>query len=431
MEIKRMKRQLLLIFLLTCTIIAGIALGSIIKETKQGESIEFFTNESGTVEKTAELTPAGVLKVDNVRDLAGTGTPPGMIPIGGMVAVMPNVSGAWQPPATEVVKDGFMRADGKAVTDVDSPMVGQNLPNMVDMFTRGSASSGTQSGSNSITPTGTVSQPTLAGNAESRANWFKNQAISATFAGDADTPTGTNTGSAFVGNPVTPTGTNTLSAFVGDAAIRTDWFGGNSLLVATAGGHSLAFAHTHVSITTGSSAGHLYQVKLISDTSSTSTNGGSSGQLFRAVYWDNDYTGGTYTTVSSSTHNKPQMPLGVGVSGTKAFTSGAVNSSGNSMTTLSAASTSVTFDADNNTKNDWAATGSYTPTGTMTQPTFTGNPLTPTGTVTFNPNNDNMSDWATAGSYTPTGTVSQPTFTGNSQTNMPVYTTVVWVIRIK
>ena len=163
-----MRRNLNVIGLLVLTLIAGLAFGTIIKETKQGQSIEFYTNESGTVAKSAELTSSGTLKVNEVTDLAGTGTPPGMIPIGGMVAVMPGVTGAWQPPATTVVKDGFMRADGATVADAASPMNGQVLPNMVNSFARGATTS-------SITPVG---------------------------GSDSSTPTGTNTGSAFNGDAI-------------------------------------------------------------------------------------------------------------------------------------------------------------------------------------------------------------------------------------
>ena len=53
-----------------------------------------------------------------------------------------------------------------------------------------------------------------------------------------------------------------------------------------------------------------------------------------------------------------------------------------------------------------SATGSYTPAGTVSQPTFTGSASTVTITATDN----------TSGNYQPKGTVSKPTFTGSSTT---------------
>lgn len=52
------------------------------------------------------------------------------------------------------------------------------------------------------------------------------------------------------------------------------------------------------------------------------------------------------------------------------------------------------------------ASGSYTPTGTVSKPTFTGTEANVTITVADN----------TSGNYQPKGTVSQPTFSGNSMT---------------
>jgi len=53
-----------------------------------------------------------------------------------------------------------------------------------------------------------------------------------------------------------------------------------------------------------------------------------------------------------------------------------------------------------------SASGSYTPAGTVSKPTFTGSSSTVTITTADN----------TSGNYTPKGTVSQPTFTGSSST---------------
>lgn len=68
----------------------------------------------------------------------------------------------------------------------------------------------------------------------------------------------------------------------------------------------------------------------------------------------------------------------------------------------------------------------YTPAGTISTPTFSGNSLTssgtfkPSGTIAINASTSRTSQVSTTTSgtatYTPTGTVSQPTFTGNSGT---------------
>ena len=62
--------------------------------------------------------------------LAAIRGPAGSIPIGGMMSIMPHISGTWQPPLAGGVKDGFMLADGKQVLDTSSPMYGQYLPDM-------------------------------------------------------------------------------------------------------------------------------------------------------------------------------------------------------------------------------------------------------------------------------------------------------------
>jgi len=58
------------------------------------------------------------------------------------------------------------------------------------------------------------------------------------------------------------------------------------------------------------------------------------------------------------------------------------------------------------------ASGSYTPSGTVSKPTFTGDPSTVTITATNN----------SSGNYTPSGNVSKPTFTGDALTSTGSYT---------
>ena len=85
---------------------------------------------------------------------------PGSVPVGGMVTVMPNidVANTWQPPATGVIKDGFMRADGTTITSAHKGLgcklaVGTVLPNMVQKYPRGNTTSGTTNGSNTVSAT--------------------------------------------------------------------------------------------------------------------------------------------------------------------------------------------------------------------------------------------------------------------------------------
>jgi hypothetical protein len=91
------------------------------------------------------------LQVDKIVNLAGTSGAPGMVPIGGMVAVMPNThASAWQPPVSGAIKDGFMRADGSVVptcSDCTIP-AGTTLPNMTTRYVKGSTTSGTTGGAN-------------------------------------------------------------------------------------------------------------------------------------------------------------------------------------------------------------------------------------------------------------------------------------------
>ena len=112
-------------------------------------------------------------KVNQITDGTGTASPPGMVPIGGMIAVMPNVhANAWQPPIDcTTIKNGFMlagTASGACTVPVCADCIiptGTTLPNMYHAYPRGGgASSGTTGGANVYTPAGTVSQPTFTGN---------------------------------------------------------------------------------------------------------------------------------------------------------------------------------------------------------------------------------------------------------------------------
>lgn len=68
-----------------------------------------------------------------------------------------------------------------------------------------------------------------------------------------------------------------------------------------------------------------------------------------------------------------------------------------------------------------SATGSITPAGSVSQPTFTGNEMSSTGTYTPSGNISINTGTGTA-NYTPAGSVSQPTFSGSSLTSTGNFT---------
>lgn len=157
------------------------AFADVIIKGQSTEKVQFY---SGTT-KTAEIDTTGTLTLPAGKTLANVGgsTPPGMVPLGGMVAVMPNThANAWQPPVTGVIKDGFMRANGHTITAqnvVDGSMfpLGTTLPNMEGAFAKGASTSNTATAaqklvlanipqiSTSYTPAGTNAASTISGTA--------------------------------------------------------------------------------------------------------------------------------------------------------------------------------------------------------------------------------------------------------------------------
>ena len=146
----------------TGNLILDAGTGSAIKANKE---LRVDTIKDSTGNAALTLTAgAGVavqvnkeLWVATIRDSTGVTSPPGMVPVGGLVAVMPNIqlTDAWQPPATGVIKDGFMRANGHIITaqnviDGSKLRAGTVLPNMETKYLRGNSTSGTTNGSNSV-----------------------------------------------------------------------------------------------------------------------------------------------------------------------------------------------------------------------------------------------------------------------------------------
>ena len=70
----------------------------------------------------------------------GAVTGPGIVPIGGMFSMLKigaTGSEQWQPPATGVIKDGFMIADGNGNIPGSGPLAGLPVPNMSGANVRG------------------------------------------------------------------------------------------------------------------------------------------------------------------------------------------------------------------------------------------------------------------------------------------------------
>jgi hypothetical protein len=143
----------------------------------------------------ASLPTGFTMKSDLITTTTG-GTPPGMVPIGGMVAVMPSThANAWQPPAQNVIKDGFMRADGGTIPACADCIIpaGTVLPNMVGSFAKGTSTT---------TGTATAAQKLVAG---------------ATGQLPPLTPTGTNSGGSVTGSNSGGSVTGSVTALSGTA----------------------------------------------------------------------------------------------------------------------------------------------------------------------------------------------------------------------
>ena len=145
-----MKKLLLIIACIFITTIVFSATDYLIKAPSGNLIIDAATGSVVKINKT--------LQVDAITNYAGISSPPGMVPIGGMIAVMPTThANAWQPPSTGVIKDGFMRADGNTVPTCSDCIIpaGTTLPSMITKYPRGNTTSGTTGGSNTYTPVGT------------------------------------------------------------------------------------------------------------------------------------------------------------------------------------------------------------------------------------------------------------------------------------
>ena len=108
-------------------------------------------------------------QISSVLNLVGDGSPAGVVPLGGMIPVMPSTHvNAWTPPASGVIKDGFMRADGTLISaaNVSAGCVlpqGTALPDMTLRYVKGGSISGSALATtfNSLTISSNASIPTM------------------------------------------------------------------------------------------------------------------------------------------------------------------------------------------------------------------------------------------------------------------------------
>jgi hypothetical protein len=213
-------------------------------------------------------------------------------------------------------------------------------------------------GTKTRTPTGTVSQPSFTGTSS--------QATSAVSAG---TPSGTVSQPTFTGT--TSQATSAVSAGTPEGTVSQPTFTGNALAT-----------HTHT-FTGNAMAGHAHELPL---------------QLVSGT----------------STRHLPAATFGTG---TSRAAQGADTATANTTSAAVALSQNVSAGTPSGTN---AAISAGTPTGIVSQPTFTGSALgnhshtiTPGGTVSQPAFSGNLMA-NHSHTITPSGIVSQPTFTGNT-----------------
>lgn len=134
-----------------------VANGFVVKQAEQNNPY-FVPDKSVTTDKLDD----GSVTVDKLSDDVKFG----LMPVGTVFAVMSNITGAYAPPATGVIADGFMRCDGAAIPGAAT--LSGNTPDLTSsrflMGTSGAGAgdnplSGATGGNvgNEITPTGTNS----------------------------------------------------------------------------------------------------------------------------------------------------------------------------------------------------------------------------------------------------------------------------------
>lgn len=256
----------------------------------------------------------------------------GLMPVGTVFPIMTNISGAYAPPASGVVQDGFMVCDGAPIPP--GMTLSGSVPDLTDnRFLMGATTAGITGGATNITPTGTVSTPTYTGSPVAYTDWA---------APGSYTPAGTISGSQ-----------NLNHSHSQNAHIH---------------GTGPVYARIHLG---GSPAGTLVGHSRVEPVP--------------------EYPG-IEVNIPPPTSHVPGGPYsrGAEVVGNTA--------------TASPASTAGSTGVDVNFANA----------------SFSGAP----GAAP-------RSSWFTPGNFTPAGTVSTPTFTGNQFDNRPLYISTRYLIRVK
>lgn len=156
-------------------------------KTLSAANISGATNISGTETNSATSTYSatqtfnGTVNMTSAVNITGNLSGRGVVPIGAVVPVF-SIAGGFSIPASGVVSNGWMRADGAAVPAAQVVTAGTLTPNLSDSrFIMGATTSGTTGGANSITPAGSVTS-SFSGTAVARNTWFS---------GSTYTPSGT------------------------------------------------------------------------------------------------------------------------------------------------------------------------------------------------------------------------------------------------
>ena len=248
-------------FLLLLALVAGSAFGADQKISAPSGNL-ILDAKAGSVVKVNKT-----LQVDVIKNLAGTSGAPGMVPIGGMVAVMPTThANAWQPPATGVIKDGFMRADGAVVPACADCVIpaGTVTPSMINRYPRGNTTSGSNgTGANTVT-LGAANIPQMSGAFASG-----NESAGHTHGGSTGTESAnhTHSGTTDQGSPTlyNNTGGSTGAAGVANPAVNP-YSGLQHNHSFTTGTQSAN--HTHSFTTGGISANHTHTTTVTLGTAS-------------------------------------------------------------------------------------------------------------------------------------------------------------------
>lgn len=259
-------------------------------------------------------------------------------------------------------------------------------------------------GSGSYTPAGTVSKPSFTGSSST-------VTITAAASGSGNyTPAGSVTQPTFTGTKVqldgtvTPSGTVSQPTFTGTGVrLVTGNIAVPATYTTTLGGKSkdvIQPAESGTATYTPAGSVSAPEVTLATTTVNSIT---AVGTLPSATYtantenlafsWGTLPTKGSATTVATGTVSSVSQPT---------FTGTGVRLVGTVDIASSASTSTATTSNKTATVSSTSGEATYTPTGTVSQPSFTGSSSAVTITATDNAN----------GNYQPKGTVSQPSFSG-------------------